>query len=60
MARRVEDVAILLNALAGHDSDDPGSEDRPSEDYRADIGNDSIRAESSIMVFYQSAWWPEL
>ncbi len=37
MARSVEDCAILLDALAGHDAADPGSEARPIVDFRADI-----------------------
>jgi len=38
MARTVEDCAILLNALAGHDAADPGSIARPAVDYTADLG----------------------
>jgi aspartyl-tRNA(Asn)/glutamyl-tRNA(Gln) amidotransferase subunit A len=34
LGRTVEDVAILLGAVAGHDPDDPTSADRPAEDYR--------------------------
>lgn len=38
MAWSVEDCAILLGAIAGHDSSDPGSADRPVPDWRATIG----------------------
>jgi aspartyl-tRNA(Asn)/glutamyl-tRNA(Gln) amidotransferase subunit A len=37
MGRSVEDVAILLGAVAGHDSLDPGSADVPVGDYRAEL-----------------------
>jgi len=37
MARSVEDCAILLNALAGHDASDRGSIARPIVDFRADL-----------------------
>jgi aspartyl-tRNA(Asn)/glutamyl-tRNA(Gln) amidotransferase subunit A len=35
MARTVEDCAILLQAIAGHDPRDPGSIEQPIPDYRA-------------------------
>jgi aspartyl-tRNA(Asn)/glutamyl-tRNA(Gln) amidotransferase subunit A len=35
MTWTVEDCAILLQAIAGHDPDDPGSADVPIPDYRA-------------------------
>lgn len=34
MARSVQDVAILLEALSGYDADDPTSVDRPAEEAR--------------------------
>ena len=37
MARTVEDCAILLQAIAGHDPRDPASADLPIPDYRADL-----------------------
>jgi aspartyl-tRNA(Asn)/glutamyl-tRNA(Gln) amidotransferase subunit A len=37
LARTVRDLAIALQALAGHDPLDPGSADVPAEDYLADI-----------------------
>src|SRR5688500_13266060 len=37
MARTVEDCAILLQALAGHDPGDPASASVPIPDYRADL-----------------------
>jgi aspartyl-tRNA(Asn)/glutamyl-tRNA(Gln) amidotransferase subunit A len=37
MARTVEDCAILLQALAGHDPNDPASANVPIPDYRADL-----------------------
>jgi aspartyl-tRNA(Asn)/glutamyl-tRNA(Gln) amidotransferase subunit A len=33
MAKTVEDTAILLNTIAGHDPADPTSVDRPAQDY---------------------------
>lgn len=38
MTRTVEDNAILLNLIAGHDPDDPGSADLPTEDYTKALG----------------------
>ena len=35
MARAVEDAALLLQAAAGHDAQDPGSANEPIPDYRA-------------------------
>ena len=40
LARTVEDAALILNAIAGHDPDDPGSSDEPVDDYTADLGRD--------------------
>jgi aspartyl-tRNA(Asn)/glutamyl-tRNA(Gln) amidotransferase subunit A len=42
MTWTVEDCAILMQALAGHDPRDPASADRPVPDYRAALGG-SIR-----------------
>ena len=38
MAWTVEDCAILLQAMAGHDPADPASADRPVPDFRAELG----------------------
>jgi aspartyl-tRNA(Asn)/glutamyl-tRNA(Gln) amidotransferase subunit A len=38
MARTVEDCAILLQAMAGHDAGDPTSVDRPAPDFSAGLG----------------------
>ena len=38
LARSVEDAAITLQVLAGHDSRDPASADVPVPDYGADLG----------------------
>lgn len=40
MARSVEDCAILLQSIAGHDPGDPGSVARFVPDYRAALGRD--------------------
>jgi aspartyl-tRNA(Asn)/glutamyl-tRNA(Gln) amidotransferase subunit A len=40
MAWTVEDCAILLQAIAGHDARDPASADRPVPDYRAALSGD--------------------
>jgi aspartyl-tRNA(Asn)/glutamyl-tRNA(Gln) amidotransferase subunit A len=37
LGRTVEDVAILLNAVAGHDAADPASARRPASDYAAGL-----------------------
>lgn len=37
MAWTVEDCAILLQALAGYDAEDPASADRPVPDFRAEL-----------------------
>jgi len=37
LARSVEDAAITLQVLAGHDPQDPASADQPVPDYRADL-----------------------
>jgi aspartyl-tRNA(Asn)/glutamyl-tRNA(Gln) amidotransferase subunit A len=38
MARRVQDVAILLQAIAGHDPEDPVAVDAPVDDYLSELG----------------------
>jgi aspartyl-tRNA(Asn)/glutamyl-tRNA(Gln) amidotransferase subunit A len=38
IARTVEDAALVLNALAGRDSNDPSSAQRPSEDFTRLLG----------------------
>jgi aspartyl-tRNA(Asn)/glutamyl-tRNA(Gln) amidotransferase subunit A len=40
MARRVEDVALILNAVAGYDPQDPYSKNIQSEDFQAHIHED--------------------
>jgi aspartyl-tRNA(Asn)/glutamyl-tRNA(Gln) amidotransferase subunit A len=40
MTRTVEDCALMLQALAGFDADDPGSADVPVPDYRAALTGD--------------------
>jgi aspartyl-tRNA(Asn)/glutamyl-tRNA(Gln) amidotransferase subunit A len=37
LTRTVEDNALLLNALAGHDAQDPYSADRPAEDFAREL-----------------------
>jgi aspartyl-tRNA(Asn)/glutamyl-tRNA(Gln) amidotransferase subunit A len=37
MARRVRDVALILQAIAGYDPADPGSIDMPTADYTAEL-----------------------
>ncbi len=37
MTRTVADNALMLNVLAGHDPDDPGSADAPVEDYTGQL-----------------------
>jgi aspartyl-tRNA(Asn)/glutamyl-tRNA(Gln) amidotransferase subunit A len=40
MARTAEDCGLLLNAVAGYDPSDPGSFDRPIDDYTSGVGGD--------------------
>jgi aspartyl-tRNA(Asn)/glutamyl-tRNA(Gln) amidotransferase subunit A len=40
MAKTVEDVALLLQAMAGYDANDPGSARRPVPDYTAALSGD--------------------
>jgi aspartyl-tRNA(Asn)/glutamyl-tRNA(Gln) amidotransferase subunit A len=40
MARTVEDAALILQAIAGHDPDDPTTSDRPVPDYAASLAGD--------------------
>jgi aspartyl-tRNA(Asn)/glutamyl-tRNA(Gln) amidotransferase subunit A len=40
MAKTVEDVALLLQAMAGYDARDPGSAQRPVPDYAAGLSGD--------------------
>ena len=40
MAKTVEDVALLLQAMAGHDAQDPGSAQRPVPDYAAALSGE--------------------
>jgi aspartyl-tRNA(Asn)/glutamyl-tRNA(Gln) amidotransferase subunit A len=40
MARTAEDMAILMNAIAGFDRRDSTSLERPAEDYTRDLGRD--------------------
>jgi len=40
MAWTVEDCAMLLQAMAGHDAQDPASADRPVPDFAASLGQD--------------------
>jgi aspartyl-tRNA(Asn)/glutamyl-tRNA(Gln) amidotransferase subunit A len=45
MARDVSDVALMLEIIAGHDRADPGSADRPTDDYTSglDAGVNGVR-----------------
>ncbi len=40
LTRTVQDNAIVLNIIAGHDGSDPGSVARPAADYTGQIGRD--------------------
>ena len=40
LARTVEDAALVLNAIAGHDPTDPGSANEPAPDATAELGHD--------------------
>ena len=40
LAKTVEDAALVLNAIAGHDPADPGSAERPVDDATAKLGEE--------------------
>ena len=40
LAKTVEDAALILNAIVGHDPADPGSADVPVDDYTSALGRD--------------------
>jgi aspartyl-tRNA(Asn)/glutamyl-tRNA(Gln) amidotransferase subunit A len=40
LAKTVEDAALILNAIAGHDPADPGSASEPVDDYTSQLGRD--------------------
>jgi aspartyl-tRNA(Asn)/glutamyl-tRNA(Gln) amidotransferase subunit A len=40
MAKTVEDIALLLQAMAGYDAKDPGSAQRPTPDYAAALSGE--------------------
>ena len=40
IAKSVEDAALILNAIAGYDAEDPSSADVPVDDYTRDLGRD--------------------
>ncbi len=48
LTRTVEDNALLLNALAGHDPGDPYSVDRPSEDFTRELDRDLRSGKAGI------------
>jgi aspartyl-tRNA(Asn)/glutamyl-tRNA(Gln) amidotransferase subunit A len=54
LARTVRDLAIALQALAGHDPLDPGSADVPAEDYLADLekGAKGLRIAIPVAHFF--------
>ena len=55
MARSVEDCAILLQAMAGHDPKDASSSDAPVSDYRAGLRRDvrGLRAGLPKEMFFE-------
>ncbi len=55
MARSVEDCAILLDAIAGHDPRDPGSCDEPVPDYRAALTGSIARLRIGLVRHWYSA-----
>ena len=52
MTRTVEDAAIVLQAIAGHDSGDPGSLDVPVPDYLADLHSGVRGMRVGVMADY--------
>jgi aspartyl-tRNA(Asn)/glutamyl-tRNA(Gln) amidotransferase subunit A len=56
LARSVEDVAILLGAIAGHDPLDPTSSAEPVPDYRATLG----RGIEGLRLGVPRSWLMEL
>jgi len=58
MAWTVEDCAILLQAMAGHDPQDPASADRPVPDFRAGLGQDARGLRIGIVRSWHEAERP--
>jgi aspartyl-tRNA(Asn)/glutamyl-tRNA(Gln) amidotransferase subunit A len=56
MAKTVEDVALLLQAMAGYDARDPGSVQRPVPDYAAALNGDvrGLRVGVPRQYFYDA------
>ena len=56
-SRTVEDAALMLNVLSGHDSSDFSSSDRPAPDFHAAIGSRSSPPRIGIVrqFFYERA-----
>jgi Asp-tRNA(Asn)/Glu-tRNA(Gln) amidotransferase A subunit family amidase len=48
MTWTVEDCAIMLQAIVGHDPADPASAARPIPDYRASMDTATLHAPSEI------------
>jgi aspartyl-tRNA(Asn)/glutamyl-tRNA(Gln) amidotransferase subunit A len=61
LARSVEDVALLLQACAGHDSHDPGSADVAIPDYLAGLGASVAGTKIGIpWGFFEGSCQPEI
>jgi aspartyl-tRNA(Asn)/glutamyl-tRNA(Gln) amidotransferase subunit A len=52
LTKNVEDAAIVLNAVAGHDPRDPLSADKPVVNYRSSIGQDIKHLRVGILRGY--------
>jgi aspartyl-tRNA(Asn)/glutamyl-tRNA(Gln) amidotransferase subunit A len=55
LAWTVEDCAILLQAIAGHDPEDPASADAPAPDFRAELG----RGIRGMRIGWVRHWYEE-
>jgi aspartyl-tRNA(Asn)/glutamyl-tRNA(Gln) amidotransferase subunit A len=54
ITRTVEDNALMLNVLAGHDPEDPHSVDRPAEDFARDLETNLCGAGIGIPTSFYS------
>ncbi|WP_253848917.1 amidase, partial [Mycobacterium asiaticum] len=61
LTRTVEDAALVMNVMAGHDPSDPGSVDVPVPDFSAGLGHDVAGTTAGIPVnFFTEHVDPEI
>lgn len=61
LTRTVEDAALVMNVMAGHDPNDPGSSDVPVPDFPAGLGDDVAGTTAGIPAnFFNDRVDPEI